>query len=41
MAAKAKEEVLCTYLHIYEVLKNNVSLVSRHVGGDDGADGDA
>jgi hypothetical protein len=41
MAAKAKEEVLCTYLHICKVLKNNVSLISEHVGGDDGDDGDA
>jgi hypothetical protein len=41
MAAKSKEEVLCTYLHIYEVLQKSVRLVSEHVGGDDGADDDA
>jgi hypothetical protein len=41
MAAKSKEEVLCTYLHIYEVLQKSVHLVSKHAGGDDGADDDA
>jgi hypothetical protein len=41
MAAKSKEEVLCTYLHIYEVLQKNVRIVAEHAGGDDGADDDA
>jgi hypothetical protein len=41
MAAKSKEEVLCTYLHVYEVLHKSVRLVSEHAGGDDGVDDDA
>jgi hypothetical protein len=41
MAAKSKEEVLCTYLHIYEVMQKSVCLVSHHAGGDDGADDNA
>jgi hypothetical protein len=41
MAAKSKEEVLCTCLLIYRVLQKSFSLVSNHYGGDDGADDDA
>jgi hypothetical protein len=41
IAAQSKGGVLRTYLHIYELLLKSVILVSKHVGGDHGADDDA